>query len=234
MQLISDNTTPTNVTVALVGSAGTGKTSYLNRLLGLEFDPKYTPADLCYQKSIRRVTNNGPVRFNMVDIPVCHLQAITMFNPDAVIVFADPSRTDAVHIDNFMDQTPKCIYKLICCSFDDERTWPAFDASHKGRKVFRISSRENINLDAPLLDILQSTIFKSSNVAFTDVAASKSNTDEMRADILNIPATESNYVVTADGASNFRLTIGDYMITCTHRPREIEMYAAGKPVTIRF
>ena len=90
-----------NCNIALIGSAGVGKTSYINRLITGEFSQKNNPTMKTETRSIEYNSNKGPITFNIFDIDGKDSKSLE--TADAVIIMFDvTNRTSYKYLESWI------------------------------------------------------------------------------------------------------------------------------------
>lgn len=153
--------TPISYNIALVGAAGSGKTTYLNRLQRRAFNGRWTPSHGREDRTLEFSTMNGSVRCTFSEYAGLDYHSIPkiLANTDAVIYMYDVTSISSLKILNEMNAHFPGIPSLLVAN--------KVDINPEDHKVLgvpkmptavdytRISCKMGDNLTEPVLALLR-------------------------------------------------------------------------------
>ena len=145
----------TEYKVALIGSAGVGKTSIICRFITGEFSPKYIPTLKIENHSIQFNTTYGIIQFNVTDYP--SQESFDGGYYDACIGVMDNSDLSnsllTEYITNFKKNNHNVPVVKILNKLDTLKLTKIKKINKSKLNILHVSARHNLNLDKPFLHI---------------------------------------------------------------------------------
>ena len=165
----------TEFTVAIVGDAGVGKTTFLNRHLTGNFTQKYDPTMAPEFESciLNFNTNHGAIRFVMLDTAGQEKFDANLPNVDAIILMFDTTNVISYkNISNWYVDLPKTVPMVLCGNKVDlavRKVGPRMINFHRENNMpyYDISAKSNYNFEKPFLRLARE-LTGHDDLAFTE------------------------------------------------------------------
>ncbi len=138
--------------IAIIGTSGCGKTSYLNRIINGEFTTSYrnTEFTVVHELSVPVISDSGStVSVNIHDTNGCELTIPTTGIDGYIVMFDKTSKLSYITALIFMDELPQNIPRLLCGNKVDSK-----DVCVKAKDCLRFSVKSCHNFEEPLRGIM--------------------------------------------------------------------------------